>query len=92
VYRGVSLRKVGHLLGPTQAATTQRYKRLQDAALRDATNVLGEIFKTAGKSEAMMPERQGFEPFTLHNLKQLHDAGGTDSQQLQPIAAAKSAN
>ena len=35
-----------------------------------------------------MAERQGFEPFTLHNLKQLHDAGGTDSQQLQPIAAA----
>ena len=35
-----------------------------------------------------MAEREGFEPFTLHNLKQLHDAGGTDSHQLQPIAAA----
>ena len=34
-----------------------------------------------------MAERQGFEPFSLHNLKQLHDAGGTDSQQLQPVAA-----
>jgi hypothetical protein len=36
-----------------------------------------------------MAERQGFEPFSLHNLKQLHDAGGTDSQQLQPVAAVK---
>ena len=33
-----------------------------------------------------MAEREGFEPFSLHNLKQLHDAGGTDWKQLQPTA------
>jgi integrase len=49
VSSGVSLQKVGELLGHTQAATTQRYAHLQDEALRDATNVFGKIFKAAGK-------------------------------------------
>lgn len=50
---GVSLPKVGKLLGHTQPATTQRYAHLQDDALRDATNVFGKIFKVAGKKKKM---------------------------------------
>jgi integrase len=50
VSSGVSLQKVGQLLGHTQAATTQRYAHLQDEVLRDATNVFGKIFKAAGKT------------------------------------------
>src|SRR5271165_727400 len=50
VSSGVSLSKVGKLLGHTRPETTQRYAHLQDKALRDATNVFGRIFKAAGKT------------------------------------------
>ena len=49
VSSGVSLPKVGKLLGHTRPETTQRYAHLQDESLRDATNVFGKIFKAAGK-------------------------------------------
>jgi site-specific recombinase XerD len=43
VSRGASLHVVGKLLGHTQAPTTMRYAHLQDAALRDATHLFGEL-------------------------------------------------
>ncbi len=42
--KGVSLQVVGGLIGHTQIRTTQRYSHLQDAALRDATNIFGTIY------------------------------------------------
>jgi integrase len=47
--KGVSLQIVGKLLGHTQIATTMRYSHLQDAALRDATNVFGAIYESTKK-------------------------------------------
>lgn len=49
VSRGASLQIVGKLIGHTQVATTQRYAHLADSALRDATNILGNVFATAAK-------------------------------------------
>jgi integrase len=46
---GVSLHIVGKLLGHTQSQTTQRYAHVADQALRDASNRMGEIFRTASK-------------------------------------------
>jgi integrase len=51
VSNGVSLHIVGKLLGHTQAQTTQRYAHVADQALRDASNRMGEIFKTASKEK-----------------------------------------
>jgi integrase len=49
VSNGVSLHIVGKLLGHTQSQTTQRYAHVADQALRDASNRMGEIFRTASK-------------------------------------------
>ena len=49
--KGVSLQVVGGLIGHTQIRTTQRYSHLQDAALRDATNLFGSIYTAAGKQK-----------------------------------------
>jgi len=49
--KGVSLQVVGGLIGHTQIRTTQRYSHLQDAALRDATNLFGSIYAAAGKQK-----------------------------------------
>jgi integrase len=49
VSNGVSLHIVGKLLGHTQAQTTQRYAHVADQAMRDASNRMGEIFRTASK-------------------------------------------
>jgi integrase len=46
VSNGVSLHIVGKLLGHTQSQTTQRYAHVADQALRDASNRMGEIFRT----------------------------------------------
>jgi site-specific recombinase XerD len=51
VSNGVSLHIVGKLLGHTQAQTTQRYAHVADQALRDASNRMGEIYKTASKGK-----------------------------------------
>ena len=87
MYRGVSLPKVGHLLGPTQVATTQGYAHLQDAALRDATNVFGETFKTAGKSKMSHDAGEtGIRMPSLSNLQQLGEAQDSRKHSLQPVA------
>ena len=49
VSHGVSLHVVGKLLGHSQAQTTQRYAHVAHQSLRDASNILGEIFKNADK-------------------------------------------
>lgn len=49
VSNGMSLHIVGKLLGHTRPETTARYAHIADSALRDATNVFGEIMKNAGK-------------------------------------------
>lgn len=51
VSRGASLQIVGRLIGHTQVATTQRYAHLADSALRDATNIFGNVFATAVQSK-----------------------------------------
>ena len=51
VSNGISLHVVGKLLGHTQSQTTQRYAHVADRALRDASNRMGEIFKTASKGK-----------------------------------------
>ena len=51
VSNGVSLHIVGKLLGHTQSQTTQRYAHVADQALRDASNRMGEIFRTASKGK-----------------------------------------
>lgn len=43
VSKGVSLKVVGRLLGHTLPSTTDRYAHVQDEALRDATNVFGNL-------------------------------------------------
>jgi integrase len=47
VTNGVPLQRVKELLGHTQISTTERYAHLADGALRDATNVFGNISTTA---------------------------------------------
>ena len=49
VSNGVSLHIVGKLLGHTQAQTTQRYAHAADQAMRDPSNRMGKIFRTASK-------------------------------------------
>ncbi|HUZ47304.1 MAG TPA: site-specific integrase, partial [Terriglobia bacterium] len=49
VSRGTSLQIVGRLIGHTQVATTMRYAHLADSALRDATNIFGDVFAAAAK-------------------------------------------
>jgi integrase len=51
VSNGVSLHIVGKLLGHTQSQTTQRYAHVADQALRDASNRMGEIFRSASKGK-----------------------------------------
>jgi integrase len=52
VSKGMSLQIVGKLLGHTQPQTTYRYAHIADQALRDATNVFGEVVRGAeGKKE-----------------------------------------
>jgi integrase len=51
VSNGVSLHIVGKLLGHTQSQTTQRYAHVADQALRDASNRMGKIFRTASKGK-----------------------------------------
>jgi len=46
--QGMSLPIIGALLGHTQAATTQRYAHLADAALRQATERAGQAIINAG--------------------------------------------
>jgi integrase len=48
VTKGISLQKVGQLIGHTQISTTMRYAHLADSALREATNTFGDIFNAAG--------------------------------------------
>jgi integrase len=45
VQRGASLYLVGKLIGHTQAATTQRYAHVADAALRAVTNDFAEVLE-----------------------------------------------
>jgi integrase len=47
VSSGVSLHIVGKLLGHTQASTTARYAHLSGSSLRDAADVMGEVFRKA---------------------------------------------
>jgi integrase len=47
VSAGVSLAKVGALIGHTQARTTQRYAHLADQALRNVTNQFGAIYRSS---------------------------------------------
>ena len=49
VSHGVSLHVVGKLLGHTQPQTTQRYAHVAHESLRDASNILGSIYQSAGK-------------------------------------------
>jgi integrase len=42
---GVSLKRVGKLLGQSQEATTRRYAHLEDKSVRDATNAFGNSLK-----------------------------------------------
>jgi integrase len=42
---GVSLKRVGKLLGQSQEATTRRYAHLADKSVRDATNAFGNSLK-----------------------------------------------
>ena len=44
---GLSLHIVGRLMGHTRPETTQRYAHLNDKALRDATNVFGNLYQPA---------------------------------------------
>lgn len=53
VSNGISLQIVGKLLGHTQAGTTMRYAHLQDGALRDATNLLSEIYAEANNHDTL---------------------------------------
>jgi len=48
VSSGVSLHVVGRLLGHSQAQTTQLYAHVAHQSLRDASNLFGNIFQTAG--------------------------------------------
>ncbi|MGD0432097.1 MAG: tyrosine-type recombinase/integrase [Acetobacteraceae bacterium] len=47
---GLSLPIIGALLGHTQASTTQRYARLMDDSLREATERAGSVIQGAGKA------------------------------------------
>jgi len=47
---GLSLPIIGALLGHTQASTTQRYARLMDDPLREATERAGSVIQGAGKA------------------------------------------
>jgi len=47
VSSGVSLHIVGKLLGHSQPQTTQRYAHVAHQPLRDASNILGDMFKAA---------------------------------------------
>jgi integrase len=49
---GVSLPIIGQLLGHTQVETTQRYGHLQDDALREATEPVGEIIDSTTQDPA----------------------------------------
>jgi integrase len=51
VSNGVSLHIVGKLLGHTQPQTTQRYAHVAHESLRDASNLFGNIFQSAGKKK-----------------------------------------
>ena len=51
VSKGLSLSVVGHLLGHTQASTTQRYAHLADEPLREAAELFGKQFDLKTKSE-----------------------------------------
>jgi integrase len=42
---GVSLKRVGKLLGQSQEATTRRYAHLEDRSVRDAANAFGNSLK-----------------------------------------------
>lgn len=49
VSKGVSLQVVGKLLGHTQPQTTNRYAHVADEAMRNATDIFGEIYKAVAK-------------------------------------------
>lgn len=49
VSNGTSLQVVGRLLGHTQSQTTARYAHVADEALRNATNLFGEILEGANR-------------------------------------------
>lgn len=48
----VSLQKIGKLLGQTRFETTMRYAKLQDGALREATNTFGKVYNAASGQHA----------------------------------------
>ena len=52
VSNGVPLQQVGKLLGHSQAQTTMRYAHLSNTALKDATNVFGNVLKFATAKRA----------------------------------------
>jgi integrase len=57
--RRIEPRHHGKLLGHTQARTTQRYARLADDPLREATAKIGNMIAGAGKSTEIIKLRKG---------------------------------
>jgi site-specific recombinase XerD len=45
---GVSLKRVGALLGQSQESTMRRYAHLADKSVRDATNAFGNMITGTG--------------------------------------------
>ena len=56
---GASLPMIGKLLGHTQAATTLRYAHLQVDPLREVTERVGAVIKSAGKAGAEVVKIRG---------------------------------